>query len=232
MNVDQARLLAAAVDLTPSRPIGFASGLCALLLVGARPFWKRTGHLDTAVHEGGHALMAFLFSGASLAVRLERDQSGVTSYYGPSRGIGWLAVAVAGYTAPSLFGLAGAALSSSGNVTATLILGGLAIIGLLLVVENSFGGLVVGVMLAFLALVATKGSPGVQLFVACTVSWFLLFAAIRSLGILRRARRFSRSSDADALARVTHLPAPVWVAVFYAIDLYCLILGGRLLLDG
>ncbi|WP_018501268.1 M50 family metallopeptidase [Parafrankia discariae] len=232
MDVDHARLLAAAVDLAPSRSTGFASCLCALLLVGARPFWKRMGHLDTAVHEGGHALVAFLVSRLFVAVRLERDQSGVTFSYGRSRGLGWLAVAAAGYTAPSLFGLAGAALLSSGNVTATLILGGLATVSLLLVVENAFGVLVVGVMLAFLILVATEGSPGVQLFAACTVSWFLLLAAIRSLGVLRRARRFSRSSDADVLGRLTHLPAAVWIAVFYAVDFYCLILGGRLLLDG
>ncbi|WP_242424713.1 M50 family metallopeptidase, partial [Frankia sp. EI5c] len=92
MDADQAHLLvsAAAVHLEPSFEVGLASGLCALLLVAARPLWNRTGHLDTAVHEGGHALLAFLLNRAFLSVRLERNQSGVTSYYGPARGLGRL----------------------------------------------------------------------------------------------------------------------------------------------
>lgn len=176
--------------------------------------------------------MAFLLDRPFLAVQLDRGLGGVTSYYGPSRGFGRLVIAAAGYTAPSLFGLAAARLLSAGNVTATLILAGVAAVSLLLLVENAFGVLVVVVMLVLLVAVAKAGSPGMQLFVACTTSWFLLFAAIRSLGILRRARRFTRSSDADTLASVTHLPAALWVAIFYVVDLYCLLLGGRLLLGG
>ncbi|MEX5633397.1 M50 family metallopeptidase [Parafrankia sp. FMc2] len=232
MDISQARVAATAVHLAPSWSTGFASGLFALLLVGARPLWKHTGHLDTAVHEGGHALMAFLFDRMFVTVWLERNQSGLTRYWGPPRGPGRLVIAAAGYTAPSLCGVGGAGLLAAGNVTAALVLAGLATVGLLLVVENGFGVLVVLVMLAFVALVGTRGSPGVQLFVACTVSWFLLFSAIRSLGILRRARRFSRSSDADMLAASTHLPAALWVAAFYLVDLYCLLVGSRLLIGG
>ncbi|CUU56103.1 Peptidase M50B-like [Parafrankia irregularis] len=227
-----AAVAAATTDLAPSPSTGLSSGLVALALVIARPLWNRTGHLNTAAHEGGHALMAFLLDREFLAVRLEANQNGLTSYFGRPRGFGRMIISASGYTAPSLFGLAAAALLAAGNVTAAFLLAGLALCGLLLLVVNAFGRLTVVVMTLLLVLVTARGSAGSQLFVACAVSWFLLLGAIRSLGELRQARRYSLHTDADTLASVSHLPAWVWVAIFYTIDLYCLLLGGRLLLGG
>lgn len=245
MNFDHAGLLAAvspgasavdpaaaaAGDMAPSRLTGMASGLCALLLVGLPALWRLLGHLDTAIHEGGHALAAFLLNRTVRGVWLFSDQSGLTIFRGRP-GAGLLVIGAAGYTAPSLCGLAAAGLLSAGNVTAAFILAGAAGVSLLLVTENAFGRVVLLATLTALGIIATRGSPGLRLFVACTVTWFLLFAAIRSLNILRRARRYTSSSDADMLAALTHLPGAVWVAIFYAVDLYCLLRGGRLLLDG
>ena len=58
-----------------------------------------------------------------------------------------------------------------------------------------------------------------QIFAAPTVAWFLLIAAPRTMldlwGHRRRAR--TRTSDADVLGRLTHLPAAVWNAFFIAV---------------
>jgi hypothetical protein len=125
-----------------------------------------------------------------------------------------------------------AGLLSTGNVTGTFVLAGLAVLSLLFLVENAFGIFVVLAILAVIVGVARYASPTLQVVVACLVTWHLLFGAIRSVGVLRVNRRYTSSSDADTLAWLTHIPAVVWIGIFYATDLYCLLFGGRLLLAG
>jgi hypothetical protein len=76
--------------------------------------------------------------------------------------------------------------------------------------------------------------PEVQLLAAYVVTWFLLLAAPRPVVELQeeRRRRRGRSSDPDVLARLTHVPALVWVGVFLLVTVGCLLLGGSLLLVG
>jgi hypothetical protein len=236
MNVDAAAVLAetaaTAAGVAPSRWTTVPAGLLALATVLVRPVWYRLSHLDTVAHEGGHALAAFLTGRDVLEVRIETDGSGSTWHFGRPRGIGRVFVAASGYTAPSLFGLASAALLAAGNTTADLIIVGAALLSLLLRLEGGFGVLVVVTAVASLVLVARNAGSGLQVAFACTVTWFMLFSGVRSLGTLRRARRYSESTDADTLGRLTHLPGLVWVGVFYAVDLYCLLFGARLLLGG
>ena len=56
----------------------------------------------------------------------------------------------------------------------------------------------------------------VQDFAALTFAWFLLIAAPRTVLDLwsHRRRSRTRTSDADILARLTHLPAAVWNLLF------------------
>jgi hypothetical protein len=48
------------------------------------------------------------------------------------------------------------------------------------------------------------------------MTWFLLLGGVRPISELWRHRRLhpESSSDADQLARLTYLPAIVWVALF------------------
>jgi hypothetical protein len=68
---------------------------------------------------------------------------------------------------------------------------------------------------------------------AYAVTWFLLLAAPRPVVELQalRWRRGARSSDADQLARLTGVPALVWVAVFLVVSAGTLALGAWLLLE-
>ena len=75
--------------------------------------------------------------------------------------------------------------------------------------------------------------PAGQALVAATATWFLLLAAPRAVVELHRARRRrgSPDSDADQLARLTRVPAVLWVGVFLLVDVGALLLGGAWLLD-
>jgi hypothetical protein len=74
--------------------------------------------------------------------------------------------------------------------------------------------------------------PGQAAF-AAVGTWFLLLAAPRTVVELQRSRRRHRApdSDADQLARLTRLPAPLWVGVFLLVDLAALLLGGSWLVS-
>jgi Peptidase M50B-like len=74
--------------------------------------------------------------------------------------------------------------------------------------------------------------PEGQAAFAALATWFLLLAAPRTVVELQtaRRRRGTPDSDADQLARLTRLPAIVWVGVFLAVDLGALVLGASWLL--
>jgi hypothetical protein len=71
----------------------------------------------------------------------------------------------------------------------------------------------------------------VQAGFAYLAAWFLLFGGLRPVAELARGRRqrWSRGSDADQLARLTGVPAGLWVTVFLLVALGALVLGAALL---
>ena len=105
---------------------------------------------------------------------------------------------------------------------------------LLLQIRNFFGLYAVGLAAAGVFAVSWWASGQVQSFVAHAGAWFLLLAAPRTVLELARTRRTGagRSSDADVLARLTRVPAAVWVGVFGLVALGTLLLGGSALLAG
>jgi hypothetical protein len=210
-----------------------ASAVAAAVVVvpGA---WRIARHLLTIVHEGGHAVAA-LVSGRRLAgIRLHADTSGLTVSRGRPRGAGMVATAFAGYPTPALLGLAGAALVSLERDLLALW-AGLLLLALLLVQIRNFYGLYV-VLVAALLLVAVTwwGSPEVHGLAAWAITTFLLLGAPRAVVELQvaRRRRGGRSSDADMLARLTPLPAIVWVALMLLTTLACAVAGAALLVRG
>jgi hypothetical protein len=210
------------------------TGLLALaLVVVLRPV---VSHTTTTAHEGGHALFVVMLGGRLHGVRVDRDNSGLTTYSG-IRGLDRFLVALAGYLAPSMFGLLGAALLVSGEAAAVLVMS-LVLLGLLLLtIRNVFGALVVSALVGLVWWTLSDGSTGLQEIVAFTWVWVLLISGVVDvLGLrgIRRAMRQAgdrdRSSDAYQLGRMTLLPGALWVLFFLLATLAALVLGGSMLL--
>jgi hypothetical protein len=211
-----------------------ATALVALALVAVPLAWRVSRHVVTIAHEGAHGVAALL-SGRRLAgIRLHSDTSGLTVSKGRRTGPGMAATAFAGYVGPALLGLGAALLLRERHALAVLWLAVL-LLGLLLLQIRNFYGLYV-VLVAGVAVVAVSwwGSDAVQSLAAYTTAWFLLLAAPRPVLELQGARRRGRArdSDADLLARLTRLPGLVWVGVFLAVTVGCLVVGGRWLWTG
>lgn len=222
-----AQVSATAPALPPSVLWGTAGA--AALLVLSPTLWHIARHAVTIAHEGSHGLVA-LVAGRSLSgIRLHSDTSGLTLSSGKPTGLGMVLTCAAGYTGPALFGLGAAAMLAAGHAVGLLwaLLGLLAV--LLVQIRNWYG---LWSVLATGAVVfgATWWLPpqGQSAF-AALATWFLLLAAPRTVLELQsaRRRRGAHGSDADQLARLTRLPALVWVGVFLVVDLGALALGAR-----
>jgi hypothetical protein len=212
---------------TAPQAVVLVTGLLALVAVLSTVWAER---IDAVVHEGGHALAAFLAGRRVLAVLLARDGSGLTLSFGRTRGFGVFVTSIAGYLAPPIAGVCSAALLAAGKVTAVLILAVLGLGWLLLVTVNRAGALLVLALIASLA-GAGRYCPGwVQVWYTYFLTWLLLFSGPRSVLVLHRARRRGGGSDADALAEQTHIPALLWVLAFGAFSIWCTLKGAALLL--
>ena len=208
-----------------------AAGMAAVLVLSPA-LWRHTRHAVTIAHEGAHGLAA-LATGRRLAgIRLHSDTSGLTVSAGKPRGPGMVLTGAAGYVGPGLFGLGAAALLASGHAVG-LLWALLVLLALLLVQIRNWYGLWSVLFTGAVVLAATWLLPALaQAAFAAVATWFLLFAAPRTVVELQRARRRhgAPDSDADQLARLTHLPALLWVGVFLLVDVGALVLGGWWLL--
>ena len=205
-------------------------------LVGAAlalvpPVWHYSRHVVTLVHEAGHAVVALLTGRRLNAIRLHSDTSGLTVSSGRPRGPGMVAMAAAGYLAPSVLGLACIWLVAADHTPLALWAGLLTLALMLLHIRNWFGLVVVALAGVVVGLLIWRTSGDVQDFAASVLAWFLLVAAPRSTLDLWSHRRSSRTgtSDADLLARLTHVPAGAWNALLLAVTTAALALGVALL---
>jgi Peptidase M50B-like len=185
----------------------------ALVAVGWSPVWRWTRTVVTIAHEGGHALVAVLAGRGLTGIRLHPDTSGVTVSTGARRGPGLVLTFLAGYPAPSLLGLGGALLVAADRARLMLWIAlGLLVVTLVLI-RNVYGGLAVLATGVLVGYVAGWATPRWQDGFAASLCWFLLFGGLRATRELRPRR--GDASDADMLARLTHLPGGMWRAVFW-----------------
>ena len=213
----------------PSWSVIVGTAAFALLLVWAPGAWPITRHVVTIAHEAAHGLVA-LMSGRKLhGIQLHSDTSGLTVSVGRTTGPGMILTTAAGYVGPALLGLAAAALLADhravGLLWALLILLAL----LLIQVRNWFGLWSILVSSAVVFGASWWLEPQAQSAFAYGLTWFLLLAAPRPVLELQTQRRRSgaTSSDADQLARLTRVPAIVWVGFFLAATVGALVLGAR-----
>jgi hypothetical protein len=211
----------------PSLQVVIGTGVVALILIAWRPLWHLTRQVVTIAHEGAHGLIAALAGRKLAGIRLHSDTSGVTVSRGRPTGFGMVAVLLAGYPGPAIFGLAAAFVLSRGYAVALLWGLLLALVILLLQIRNLYGLWSVLVFGAVVFGVTWWGSTAVQSAFAHLLTWFLLLAAPRAVLELQYSRRGGggRSSDADQLRRLTGIPALMWVGVFGLVTLACLAVG-------
>jgi hypothetical protein len=235
-------------QVDPDVSLVLATGLGALAAVALDQVWRWSRTVVTIVHEAGHALTALLTGRRLTGIRLHSDTSGLTLSSGRPRGLGMILTAAAGYPTPSLVGLAGVALLAVDQVTIMLWGGAAVLAGMLVMVRNFYGALVlvatgavvVGNLYGALALIVTGAvvvgvslftEPDVQAAFGYAMTWFLLLGAVRPVSELwRQCRRPGVTTDANILAGLTPLPPRFWAVVFGTITLATLAAGAYLLL--
>jgi hypothetical protein len=232
--VDPSELLDRVLGTQPDPPteLVLATAALALLVVALRPVWRLARNGVTIAHEGGHALVAVLAGRRLGGIRLHSDTSGLTVTRGRPTGFGVVATLLAGYVTPSLLGLGGAGLLASGRITLLLWLFLALLVAVLVNIRNLYGLLAVLLATAGVFAATWYAPADVQAVFAYAVVWFLLIGGVRPVGELQRLRwrRQARDSDADQLARLTWIPALLWVGFFGLVTLAALAAGGYLLL--
>ena len=218
----------------PTTSVVVLTGVAALVCLVVPWLWHLTRHGLTILHEAAHGGVAVLVGRRLTGIRVHSDTSGLTVSVGKPRGPGMVFTLLAGYIGPAAVGLGAAWLLSRGYPTAVLWLL-LVVLALVLVqIRNWYGLWAVLVSTAVLVAVTWWGSDEVRSTFAHALTWFLLLGAPRAVLEMQQQRRRRRgpsdTSDAGQLARITHVPAGVWVAVFLLACLGALALGGGWLL--
>jgi Peptidase M50B-like len=222
-------LRATATQPAPSGWVVVLTAVLAAFLVWAPGAWPITRHVVTIAHEAAHGFAAFVSGRRLHGIRLHSDTSGLTVSAGRTTGPGMIMTTAAGYVGPGLLGLAAAALLAHhravGLLWALLILLAL----LLIQVRNWFGLWAVMFSAAVVFGVSWWLQPQVQSAFAYGLTWFLLLAAPRPVLELQAHRRdtATTSSDADQLARLTKVPAFLWVGFFLVVTVGALAVGAR-----
>jgi hypothetical protein len=225
-----ARVTAVSPDL--SVRLLLAAAATAAVLVLSPALWRLVRNVVTIAHEGAHGIVALAVGRKLSGIRLHSDTSGLTVSAGKPTGLGMVLTCAAGYTGPALFGLGAAALLAAGHAIG-LLWALLGLLALLLVQIRNWYGLWSVLVTAAVVFAATWWlPPRGQAAFAALATWFLLLAAPRTVVELQRSRRRRRApdSDADQLARLTRVPALIWVGVFLLVDVGALLLGGSWLL--
>jgi hypothetical protein len=216
----------------PDLWVVLATAVAALAVVVPHNLWRIARNAITIAHEGGHGLVALLTGRRLTGIRLHSDTSGLTVSRGKPHGMGMILTAAAGYTAPPLLGLGGAALLAAEHITLLLWAATALLVAMLVMIRNAYGALTVIITGGTFLLVSWLAGPQVQAAFAYAVVWFLLLGGVRPAFELqaKRSRGGAGDSDADQLSRLTHVPAGLWLFLFHAVSLCSLIGGGRWLL--
>ena len=202
----------------------WALALVVAVLALTAPAWRRTSVVVTVAHELGHALGG-VFAGRKLtALRVRLDASGVTHTRGKASGFGMVVCAWAGYPAPAIAGVLAVLVAVKGWAAPGLF--GLAVLFAvcLLWARSVFTVLVLVSCVAVSAGLWWLAPPVVQSGAAVGVGTFLVLGGLRSVVDTWRGRHWHRSrgeSDAVALETLTRVPAAVWLASFWLATAAC-----------
>lgn len=225
------RLLGTQPEPHPAVPL-IAAALALIVVFSSGP-WRRARNLQTFAHEAGHAVVALLVGRRLRGIRLHSDTSGVTVSRGKRTGPGMVLTTLAGYPAPAVLGLGFSGLIAADLMVMVLLVSALLVLGVLVMVRNAYGVFTVVSFALVLGVVAFVATPDIQAGFVYFITWFLLLGAVRPVFELlgKRRRGTAPDSDADQLARLTGMPAALWVLVLALLAVLCLVVGGAWLLE-
>ncbi|CAM5229485.1 Putative integral membrane protein OS=Streptomyces glaucescens OX=1907 GN=SGLAU_22415 PE=4 SV=1 [Streptomyces glaucescens] len=143
----------------PDLWVVIATLVAALAVIVPHGLWRLSRNAITIAHEGGHGLVALLTGRTLTGIRLHSDTSGLTVSRGKPYGLGMILTAAAGYTAPPLLGLGGAALLGSGRITSLLWLATALLLAMLVMIRNAYGALTVVLTGGLFVLVSWLACP-------------------------------------------------------------------------
>ncbi|GAA2856606.1 M50 family metallopeptidase [Pseudonocardia halophobica] len=205
--------------------IGFVVFVLVFLPVTAS--W--IGSISTIAHEGGHVAMAILTFRNPKGFVLDENThggSGGSTDADSSWGAGAILTGIVGYATPPLLGWGGAHLVAEGRAVAVLWIAAVLLLSSFFMARGLFTNLVVLLVGAGIVWALVGGNAAWQAAVAVGLVWVMLFGAIK--GLLQLG--FGSRGDAAILARVTWIPAIIWILGWWALTLVCLYRGVRLLL--
>ncbi|SHN27964.1 M50 family metallopeptidase [Cryptosporangium aurantiacum] len=215
----------------PSAPVWLVllTGFTALLFVGTAAM-ARLGHSG---HEGSHAFFAGLL-GEVKGVTIPRRGNPATKVV--VKGFSDFVTTFAGYAGPPLLGLLGAWLLSRDHPVAVLWLAIVLFVGLLWLMQNFYGVMIVLLLGGPLLFVAWTTPVAVQTLVAYLLVWSLLLIGapqVRPL-LSRSARKIDpkakSKSDHLILREMTYVPQIIWALLHLVLCWAALVFGGWLLL--
>ena len=152
----------------------------AALATAVPALWRWTQLFSTFVHESGHAFVNLLIGRVVVAVEIFLKGGGCTTSVGKSGPLQILSTA-AGYAAPPLVGLALVAALVHGASVSTLLLIALLLVVVILVLSRNVGAVVVvGTVIAALAILIHRAGPISQTIAVLIAAWFLLLAGLRN----------------------------------------------------
>jgi len=221
-----------AVQPPPAPLVVALAAVIAGALVLPRAIWPYTRVLVTITHEGAHGVAALLTGRRLRGIRLHSDASGLTVSSGRPSGPGMVTMLLAGYLGSAVVGLGAVALLIAGHSLGLLWLFVILLALLLVQIRNFYGFVLVVGCAVVLILVSWYLPATMQSGLAYVLTWTLLLAAPKPVLELIRQRRGGRAphSDADQLARLTRVPAGLWVGGFLIVNCAGLVLGTVLLL--
>lgn len=215
----------------PPYPLIVVTALLAFAVVTYRPSWRLTRNAITIAHEGGHALASVLTGRRLQSIRLHYDTSGLTVSKGRPHGPGMILTLLAGYATPSLLGLVGAYALAADRIRLVLWVAIALLVGMLFMIRNWYGVIAVLVTGGVVFVVSWYASPQVQAAFAYAGVWFLLVGGVRPIFELggQRRRGRARDSDVDQLGTLTHVPAGLWLGLYFLATTAALVFGMYLL---
>lgn len=232
--MDLTEIWAGIVSRLAPLPDGFVPGRWVLLALAAAGLavavpmvWRYARIAVTIVHELGHAGVGMLLGRRFTGFVVSGDMSGQAVTVGPTRGIGRVLSAWAGYPMPALIGALLVLLSLSPWPRTSLGVA-CAVLVVCLVFARSWHTVAALLVTAIVCGgVFWLGSASVCAALTLGAGVFLLLGAWRHLGTVMRSGR--RQDDPQQLAQLTGVPAALWNLSYVIVLAGCTYWAGRLL---